>query len=113
MGNQNVFTSPDEDERGQITWTLDGVDQDDFVLSQTNLSGSDEPVAIVFKDAPDYENPTDADGDSVYKVTLVATDSGGLMDTRPITIFVDNVAEQGKGDLDGDGEWHRPAHNRQ
>ena len=44
------------------------------MLSQTNLSGSDEPVAIVFKDAPDYENPTDADGDSVYKVTLVASD---------------------------------------
>ena len=99
LGNQNVFTSPDEDERGQITWTLDGVDQDDFVLSQTNLSGSDEPVAIVFKDAPDYENPTDADGDSVYKVTLVATDSGGLMDSRPITVFVDNVAEQGKATL--------------
>ena len=99
LGNQNVFTAPDEDERGQITWTLDGVDQDDFVLSQTNLSGSDEPVAIVFKDAPDYENPTDADGDSVYKVTLVATDSGGLMDTRPLTIFVGNVEEQGKATL--------------
>ena len=98
MGNQNVFTAPDEDERGQITWSLDGVDQDDFVLSQTNLSGSDEPVAIVFKDAPDYENPTDADGDSVYKVTLVASD-GDLMDTRPLTIFVDNVPEQGKATL--------------
>ena len=99
MGNQNVFTAPDQDARGQITWTLDGVDQDDFVLSQTNLSGSDEPVAIVFKDAPDYENPTDADGDSVYKVTLVATDSGGLMDTRPVTVFVGNVPEQGKATL--------------
>ena len=98
LGNQNVFTAPDEDERGQITWTLDGIDQDDFVLSQTNLSGSDEPVAIVFKDAPDYENPTDADGDSVYKVTLVASD-GDLMDTRPLTVFVDNVAEQGKATL--------------
>ena len=98
LGNQNVFTAPDEDERGQITWTLDGVDQDDFVLSQTNLSGSDEPVAIVFKDAPDYENPTDADGDSVYKVTLVASD-GDLMDTRPVTIFVDNVPEKGKATL--------------
>ena len=99
LGNQNVFTAPDEDARGQITWTLDGVDKDDFVLSQTNLSGSDEPVAIVFKDLPDYENPTDADGDSVYKVVLEARDSGGLTDTRPITIFVDNVAEQGKATL--------------
>ena len=27
LGNQNVFTAPDEDERGQITWTLEGVDR--------------------------------------------------------------------------------------
>ena len=105
LGNQNVFTAPDEDERGQITWTLEGVDRDAFVLSQTDLSGSDEPVAIVFKDAPDYENPTDADGDSVYKVTLVASD-GDLTDTRPVTIFVDNVPEKGKATLmaTGNGE---------
>ena len=108
LGNQNVFTAPDQDERGQIFWDLMGDDADDFVLTQGGqvevgvrgtLTGPDEPIALVFRTPPDYENPTDADGDSVYKVVLQARDSGGLTDTRPITIFVDNVAEQGKATL--------------
>ena len=106
LGNQNVFTAPDEDERGQIFWDLMGDDADDFVLTQGGqegtrgtLTGPDEPIALVFISPPDYENPTDADGDSVYKVVLQARDSGGLTDTRPITIFVDNVPEKGKATL--------------
>ena len=108
LGNQNVFTAPDEDERGQIFWDLMGDDADDFVLTQGGqagtqtqgtLTGPDEPIALVFISPSDYENPTDADGDSVYKVVLEARDSGGLTDSRPITIFVDNVAEQGKATL--------------
>ena len=106
LGNQNVFTAPDEDERGQIFWHLEGTDADDFVLTQGGqegtrgtLTGPDEPIALVFISPPDYEKPTDADGDSVYKVVLRAEDSGGLDNTRPITIFVDNVPEQGEATL--------------
>ena len=29
---------------------------------------------LVFRDAPDFEEPADADGDNVYKVTVVAID---------------------------------------
>ncbi len=110
LGNQNVFTAPDEDERGQVFWALMGEDSDDFVLTQGGqagtqgtLTGPDEPIALVFQSPPDYENPTDADGDSVYKVVLEARDSGGMKDTRPITIFVDNVAEQGKATMSATG----------
>ena len=31
---------------------------------------------LVFKDAPDFESPADADMDNMYMVTVVATDSG-------------------------------------
>ena len=104
LGNQNVFTVSDEDERGQRTWTLRGDDAGVFVLTQGGttstgtqgaLTGSNEPIALVFVTPPDFEMPTDANGDSVYKVTLVATDTPGAEDTRDITIFVDNIAEQG------------------
>ena len=104
LGNLNVFTAIDEDERGQVFWDLRGDDADDFVLTQggtTNggtqgsLSGPDEPIAMVFVSPPDFEMPTDANGDSVYEVILVARDSAGAESTRPITIFVDNVPEQG------------------
>ena len=104
LGNLNVFTATDEDERGQVFWDLRGDDADDFVLTQggtTNggtqgsLSGPDEPIAMVFVSPPDFEMPTDANGDSVYEVILVARDSAGAESTRPITIFVDNEPEQG------------------
>ena len=104
LGNSNVFTVTDEDERGQVFWDLRGDDADDFVLTQggtTNggtqgsLSGPDEPIAMVFVSPPDFEMPTDANGDSVYEVILVARDSVGAESTRAITIFVDNVPEQG------------------
>ena len=105
LGNRNVFTATDDDERGQITWTLRGDDSDDFELSSAGLTGPDEPIALRFKNTPDYEMPTDANGDSVYKVTLVASDgSRGGEDTRPLTIFVDNVHEQGMATLTAEGD---------
>ena len=102
LGNMNVFTATDDDERGQITWTLRGDDSDDFELSSAGLTGPDEPIALRFKNAPDYEMPTDANGDSVYKVTLVASDGRGE-DTKPLTIFVDNIHEQGMATLMAEG----------
>ena len=108
LGNQNVFTVSDEDERGQQFWDLRGDDADDFALTQGgttstgtqgSLRGPDEPIALVFVNPPDFEMPTDANGDSVYEVILVARDSAGAESTRPITIFVDNVPEQGMATL--------------
>ena len=101
LGAPNVFTATDQDARGQIFWALEGEDADDFVLTSTGLpvstglGGPDEPIAIRFASPPDYENPTDANLDGVYKVTMVATDSPGARATRDLTIFVDNEYEQG------------------
>ena len=101
VGAPNVFTASDQDARGQIFWTLEGEDADDFVLTSTGLpvatglGGPDEPIAIRFASPPDFENPTDANRDNVYKVMMVATDSPGARATRSVTIFVDNQYEQG------------------
>ena len=64
LGASNVFTASDEDARGQIFWSVRGEDADDFVLSSTGIvltgyTGPDEPTALRFVTAPDYENPTD------------------------------------------------------
>ena len=109
-GSMNVFTADDEDARGQIFWDITGEDVDDFELTSsspdpfTGLRGPGEPIALKFKNDPDFENPTDENRDSVYKVTIVARDrfTGGLTDERPLTIFVDNVAEDGKAELSVD-----------
>ena len=50
----------------------------------------------MFDESPDYENPTDDNEDSVYKVTVVATDSAGAEDARDVIVFVDNVNEAGE-----------------
>ena len=96
LGAKNVFTAMDEDARGQISWEIEGEDVDDFVLSSSGLSGPDEPIALMLRDPPDYEAPTDANRDNVYRVTLVARDSHGAVDSRSLTVFVDNVEEMGK-----------------
>ncbi len=104
-GGMNVFTASDQDARGQIFWSIEGEDVDDFELTQSSpdpvigIRGPDEPIALKFKMDPDYETPTDSNKDSVYKVTLVARDSVGDMDKRPLTIFVDNVPEDGMATL--------------
>ena len=113
LGNQNVFTATDQDVRGQIFWSLMGDDADEFELSSTGLETvvdekAIEPIAIIFKVAPDYEAPTDANEDSVYEVILVARDrfdpNLGANDMRPLTIFVDNVNEKGKATLTAAGD---------
>ena len=75
---------------------------DDFDITntsadpETGLRGPGEPVTLQFKSDPDFEAPTDENMDSLYKVTLIATDSTGATDERPLTVFVDNVHEQGE-----------------
>ena len=93
----NVYTAGDDDAVDQATWTLEGADAGVFVLNKQE--GPDEPRELIFNPvnaSPDYEAPTDANGDSVYKVTLVATDDSGAVDRRPVTVFVDNLQEAGK-----------------
>ena len=88
------YTAPDEDEFDEITWSLEGDDADQFLLS-AQTQGPNEPRDLKFKTPPDYENPTDSDFDGVYKVVLVATDTERGTDKRPVTIFVDNEYELG------------------
>ena len=59
---------------------------------------------LVFTTQPDYENPADADGDNVYKVTVVAIDNGGARGEFDVCIAVMNINEVGKITLrDEDG----------
>ena len=66
------------------TWTLGGDDAGDF-----NIAGG----VLTFASVPDYENPTDADTDNVYMVTVEA-DDGTYDDTHEVTVTVTDVDEQ-------------------
>ena len=93
--NEYVFEEPDHLD-SIADWQLEGDDAAAF-----DLSGGFEPRYIQFKEAPDFENPTDANNDNVYEVTLVATDTGpggavaGIGKVN-VWLTVENVDEDGK-----------------
>ena len=79
-----TVTDPDGDIANVTFEITGGSDADKFVLDQTTGE-------LRFKAAPDYENPTDTDGDNVYEVTVTA-DDGLLVSEETVSVTVTNVA---------------------
>jgi len=63
-----------------LIFSLSGDDEGLLSISETGL--------ISFNTAPVFANPSDADGDNVYKITVTVTDSGGLSDSEDVEITV-------------------------
>ena len=95
----NVYNVVDEDRRAATNeWSLEGEDADEFQLIG-NVGRT-----LVFRNQPDYETPADADGDNVYKVTIVTLDGDGGRGEFDVCIAVMNINEEGKITLrDEDG----------
>ena len=56
---------------------------------------------LVFRDAPDFENPASDDGDNVYEVTVTATSGTGdreLTATQAVTVTVTDAAALSEGE---------------
>ena len=84
-----TFTASDPETSGggTPTWApLGGADRALFSFASGALS---------FRKAPDYEKPGDEDGDNVYEVTLVATDTNGNSGTQDVKVTVTNEDETG------------------
>ena len=87
----NVYNVVDEDRRAATNeWSLEGEDAGEFQLIG-NVGRT-----LVFRNQPDYENPADANGDNVYKVTIVTLDGQGGRGEFDVCIAVMNVNEAGK-----------------
>ena len=99
IADVNVYNVFDEDRRAATQrWDLEGEDKDQFQLIG-NVGRT-----LVFRNQPDYETPADADGDNVYKVTVVTFDGEGGRGEFDVCIAVMNVNEAGKITLrDEDG----------
>ena len=95
----NVYNVVDEDRRAATDqWSLEGEDKDQFQLI------GEVGRTLVFRNQPDYETPADADGDNVYKVTVVTLDGDGGRGEFDVCIAVMNIDEEGKITLlDEDG----------
>ena len=76
---------------GDLKWSLSGADASKFDPSgdQNTMRG------VVFKEPPDFEAPGDSDGDNIYEVTLVVTDSKDNTAEQAVMVKVTNMEEMG------------------
>ena len=89
-GTSTVYTFRASDpQEGPITWSLLGDDRGDFTLTED----SNMRRVLAFSTPPDYENPSDLDGQNDYELTIVVTDEDGNDDRFSFTITVTNVDE--------------------
>ena len=87
--NANSGTNGDTEGNGFVYSFNAGADTDLFhINAQTGV--------IAFKNAPDFENPADADGNNVYFVNVLLQDSDGQADSQFLAITVENVSETGR-----------------
>jgi hypothetical protein len=81
-----TVTAADADVPAQaVTFSIaGGADQSKFMIPSGGV--------LTFKTAPDFEQPTDANGDNLYIVIVQATD-GGLSNLEAVLVTVTNVNE--------------------
>ena len=87
--SMDTYTATDPEMDNPITWSVTGADAErdgKFSITGGNLA---------FKAKPDYEAQGDANGDNVYEVTVVATDSNGNRKTKDVEVKVMNEDEGG------------------
>ena len=85
-----------------MTYAASDVEGDTPILSLSGADMGDFDIAtdgmLTFKTSPNFESPADSNGDNVYMVTVVATDSGTpkLTATRGVVITVTNEDDAGE-----------------
>ena len=79
-----------------VSLLLNGDDADAFKLVDLDGTGSDVVYGLAFKEAPNFESPTDANKDNAYKVKVVARDDAGNRGETDVTVTVTNSEEEGK-----------------
>ena len=87
-GTGAVYTYTVSNADGPVAWSLSGVDADKFSISDTG--------ELTFNTTPDYENPTDADRENDYllSITVIETgDGGGQAKIEPVRVEVTDVNE--------------------
>ena len=82
-----------------VSLSLDGDDADAFKLVDLDGTGVGEVYGLTFKDAPNFESPTDENKDNAYRVQVVAKDNDGNKSKTDVTVTVTNLDELGNVSL--------------
>jgi len=85
--NENISAVTTFSADKAVAWSVNGgLDQSKFTIN--TFTG-----ALSFISAPDFENPTDSNGDNIYVVIVRATDSNGNISSQTLTVTIANVVE--------------------
>ncbi|MCG8580291.1 MAG: Ig-like domain-containing protein, partial [Bacteroidales bacterium] len=81
-----TVTATDEDASETKEFSVSGTDADDFDIDPSTGE-------LTFKNATDYENPTDDGANNIYNITVTVKDKSGLTDSKDIVISVTNIID--------------------
>ena len=90
------FAQDPDDPNTDVTLSIEGDDADAFEFDVNDVNVvqfTGENNAMVGDDGYfdiDYENPGDANGDNLYELTVVATDTTGMQSSLAVTVKVTN-----------------------
>ena len=86
-----LVEASDVDASTTLTWSVEAPDDGGkFEINQTTGGFT----TLSFKNAPDFETPTQSGGtNNEYVVTVKVTDAGGLSDTHTVTVTITDVNE--------------------
>ena len=84
----------DDDAATGLTWLLSGADASKFEITDSSATRT-----LSFEAMPNFESPGDSDGNNVYEVTVMVTDSEGNTDSQAVMVKVTNVEETGMIDF--------------
>ena len=93
------------DENTTSVTTVTSTDVDGGTASYSIIGGNDAGLfsidsgsgALTFDSAPDFETPTDSNGDNVYEVTVQVSDGNGGTDSQAISVTVTDMNEDPTG----------------
>ena len=91
----NLYKDKDADSPDNPNWTLEGTDSGWFALG-TPDHGIGRRLLFKTDFEPDFENPSDANQDNVYEVTVVVHDSSDVSGKQDVRVEVMNVREEEK-----------------
>jgi len=74
-------TAIDHDAGDILTWSIGGADAAAFNVNSAT-------GAVTFKAAPDFENPTDANTDNVYNLTVAVADNAAIPLTMSKNVYI-------------------------
>ena len=84
-----TYRATDPDLNDTITWSTGGTDGGAFVINRDSSGRG----LLAFANPPDFESPSDDDGDNVYDLQVVATDGGGMTGSLAVTVTVTALNE--------------------